>query len=158
MDLTRFESYTLKDGSVATLLDVSKPEAYVTWRVKHPNTLIVRTGTVSTFIDQVESMITEPDFDFINLSLLESLEVCRSAGRSDDLRYVFNTEDKTWYHLSSTGQFHKYSKVPGETVHYWVTTDITLKHIQSYGWCVPNKVFGYLTIATDDVMVWNTVK
>lgn len=156
MYLKRFNSYLFKDGSVATLLDVSDPEAYVTWRIKHPRALIIRTGTTSAFITQVESVITEPDFDFVNLSLIEALEACRAAGRSDDLRYLYNSVDRTWYYLSNSGQFHKYLKVPGEEVRYWVTTDITLDHIKSHDWCIPNKVFGYIALNGEDY-VYNKI-
>lgn len=156
MDLELFKCYATKDsGQRVTVTGIHNRSWSATWRVDVGNRHWTETSLMSSLEQRITKELTEPGFDFHHLSLLEAMEICKDPKRPEELRYMYNIDDKQWYHLSASGQFHQYSKVPCEDKCYWVTAEITLELIKSVRWCVPNTVFGYVPLATGEYTYHN---
>ena len=154
MELELFKSYKLSDHSHCITI-IKKDSGHTTLRTDAGGMYWIQSGLTSFIETQVEKELIEPDFDFHHLSLLEAMEICKDPDRPEELRYMYNIDDKQWYYLSASGQFHRYSKVPCEDKYYWVTTEITLELIKGIRWCVPNTICGYVPLDTEEYTYHN---
>ena len=155
MELELFGTYHTKKGQEITITDLNHNLGTVVFRVNdgHPFTTVNR-DAISNISNCIESKHCEPDFSHIKLNLLEALRVC--ATNKPELKYMYNTEAKTWYHLTPLGQFLKYAKVPCVDEYYWVTDTIPTELLESNSWAIPNVVIGYVTLEPSD-RIWRKI-
>lgn len=134
-----FKTYALKSNGQSMTLIHTNDEGGVFRHKDH-----VR------FIDNEEleqldlAEVTEPDFKYHRLNLLEALKAINDA--EEDLRYIYNVQTRSWYHMSASGQFHIYEKPEGCEEQCWLSTPITLELLNSLEWAVPKTVIGYMPI------------
>lgn len=156
MELELFGTYhTKKERKEITITDLDRDLGVVVYRVNdRPPYATTRLDTISNLSSDIESKHHEPDFSHIKLNLLEALRVC--ATNKPELKYMYNTEAKTWYHLTPLGQFLKYAKVPCVDEYYWVTDTIPTELLESNSWAIPNVVIGYVTLEPSD-RIWRKI-
>lgn len=159
MQLGLYKRLQLKEGLEVTVVALDPQTNSVSYRSGEPPFGIVLKNDYLIFLaDDTVKEIVMPNFEYHKLTLLEAMEVCKTPEWPEELRYMHNLDNGCWYHLSESGQFHKYLKVPGEDKYYWVTSEITLDLIKGRNWAVPNAVSGYVPLFSDGHVYHNFSK